>query len=105
MAKYNAAKHTIETDDGRHLATLAREIRADEGFRISDRWAGEGDADNAEYGDIESLRDELREAQGNAYDLKCEVEELEDKIEDRDAEIRRLKEELATLQEKGGEAA
>lgn len=99
MAKYNAARHTIETDDGRHLATLARSIDGNQGFRIADGWAG------AEDEDIEELREALRFEEYRRQEFEDANFSANCRIEERDEEIRRLKEEIATLKEKGAPAA
>ena len=40
MAKYNAAKHTIESDTGELLAKLSDSVRADKAFDIADAFDG-----------------------------------------------------------------
>jgi hypothetical protein len=38
MAKYNAAKHRIESDDGRVLATLTEHVETSQAWGIADSW-------------------------------------------------------------------
>lgn len=99
MAKYNAAKHTIETDAGELLATLTHSVRADDGFKIADNWGDSVTKDlrdqiedlDAEIGRIESkndeLRDEIRDPERENERLEKENDEATDRIEELEAKL------------------
>ena len=81
MAKYNAAKHTIETDTGELLATLTHSVRADEGFTIADNW---GDSVTKE------LRDQIEDLDAEIGRIEYKNDELRDEIRDLERENNRL---------------
>lgn len=92
MAKYNAAKHTIETDTGELLATLTHSVRADEAFTVADNW---GDSATKELRDqiedidaeIDELRDEIRDLKRENERLEKENDEATDRIEELESKI------------------
>ena len=99
MAKYNAAKHTIETDTGELLAALTHSVRADEAFTIADNWGDSATKElrdqiedlDAEIGRIESkndeLRDEIRDLERENKRLEKENDEATDRIEELEAKL------------------
>ena len=105
MAKYNAAKHTIESDDGSiTLATLHPSVRADKGFEIADWWCGDNEV-------MEVLNEELRiieadkwNAEGRADNAESERYKVENKLDAALARVDELETELADLKEKGAAA-
>lgn len=105
MAKYNAAKHTIESDDGSiPLATLHPSVRADKGFEIADWWGGDNEV-------MEVLNEELRiieadkwNAEGRADYAESERYKVESKLDAALVRIDDLETELADLKEKGAAA-
>lgn len=107
MAKYNAARHTIETDDGIIiLATLHPTVRADKGFEIADSWQGRP------LHDYEMLEEDLSVAEQGRAEAKTdaawhqkEVRNLEYDNEKLRTRIAVLETELADLKEKGAPSA
>jgi predicted RNase H-like nuclease (RuvC/YqgF family) len=107
MAKYNAATHTIESDDGSIiLAILHPSVRADKGFEIADSWQGrplhdyemlEEDLSVAEQGRAES-RSNAEWHEKECRNLEYDNDRLKIRIEELEAE-------LAELKEKGAAAA
>ena len=99
MAKYNAAKHTIETDTGELLATLTPAVRSDEGFTIADNWGDSATKElreqiedlDAEIAEVEEkndeLRDEIRDLEREKERLEKENNEATDRIEELEAEL------------------
>jgi len=104
MAKYNAAKHTIESDDGSiTLATLHPTVRADNAFEIADSWAESPDFKErrSRIGELEDecngletrndrLNDDLTDAQDEIVDLEQKLEEARAKIEELQGRITEL---------------
>lgn len=107
MAKYNAARHTIESDDGSiTLATLHPTVRADKGFEIADSWQGRP------LHDYEMLEEDLSVAEQRQAEAKSdaawhekESRNLEYDNEKLKTRIAVLEAELADLKEKGAPTA
>lgn len=97
MAKYNAAKHTIETESGELLATLSDSIRADEAWVIADNWGSA--AHNALHEEIEDLGCSLSKVQQKLDDAKDKIQELKEELTEARSKIRELQEQPAN--EKG----
>jgi chromosome segregation ATPase len=109
MAKYNAAKHRIESVDGRLLATLTEHVETSKAWEVADWWGGD-------YDEIEELHAEITNKDFNLEKVKesedyarreldkvsDELADAEIRIEDLEAEIEKLK---AQLEEKGAQAA
>jgi chromosome segregation ATPase len=109
MAKYNAAKHRIESDDGRLLATLTEHVETSKAWEIADWWGGDYDEIDNLRSEITSAEWNLNKAQESDDDARGEIAELEDKldsaklkIEDLELKIEGLEEQLA---QKGAQAA
>lgn len=105
MAKYNAAAHRIETDDGRTLATLTPLVETAKAWAVADWWGG----DNEE---IELLEEDLcneqvskHEEQGRREFAEAELRKAEDKLSAAWARIEELEAELGARKEKGSDAA
>jgi chromosome segregation ATPase len=109
MAKYNAAKHRIESDDGRILATLTEHVETSKAWEVADWWGGD-------YDEIEELHAEITNKDFNLEKVKesedyerreldkvsDELGDAEIRIDDLEAEIEKIKAELA---QKGAQAA
>jgi uncharacterized small protein (DUF1192 family) len=109
MAKYNAAKHRIETEDGRILATLTEHVDTSKAWEIADWWGGDYDEIEELHAEItnkdfnlekvkstaEAVREELIEREGDLAAAEIRIDDLE-------AEVEKLKAELA---QKGAQAA
>ena len=109
MAKYNAAKHRIESDDGRILATLTEHVDTSKAWEVADWWGGDYDEIEELHAEITNKDFNLEEIKSQAHAAREEAEVLENeiavaelKIEDLEAEIEKLKAELA---QKGAQAA
>lgn len=106
MAKYNAAKHQIETDDGRVLATLTEHVETSKAWEVADWWGGDYDEienlhseiTNAEWnlakakesddyarGELSRTEDDLTMARVKIKDLELKIEGLEEQIEEKGA--------------------
>ncbi len=102
MAKYNAAKHRIESDDGRLLATLTEHVETSKAWEIADWWGGDYDEIEELHAEItnkdfnlEKIKSEAHAAREEAKVLENEIAAAELKIDDLEAEIEKLKAELA----------
>lgn len=106
MAKYNAAKHSIESDDGRTtLATLHSSVRADKGFEIADWWGGD-------YAELDELHTELANSYSEKWDMRDRVASLDEDLRNARADLESerirvadLEAELEVLKLKGKGAA
>lgn len=105
MAKYNAAKHTIESDDGRTLATLTPLVETSQAWELADWWGGDNEV-------MEVLNEELRLTERDKWNAEWRVDaaeseryKAEDKLSVAQARIEELEAEIATLKEKGDTAA
>lgn len=106
MAKYNAARHTIESDDGSiTLATLHPSVRADKGFDIADWWCGDNEEMENLQGEIDNLSDDRHQMRGRMESAESQLYKAEDKLSEARARIEELETELADLKEKGVAAA
>lgn len=95
MAKYNAAKHRIESDNGRVLATLTEHVETAKAWEIADWWGGDyeeienlhAEINNADFNlervkaNGEAARDQLHKVEGELADAKLRIEDLESEIE------------------------
>jgi chromosome segregation ATPase len=86
MAKYNASKHTIESDDGRTLATLTTHVETAQAWEVADWWGG----NNAE---LEQLNSEVANASFN-------LDKARERTEYAERELSCAKEEVAAAQRK-----
>jgi chromosome segregation ATPase len=109
MAKYNAAKHRIESDDGRLLATLTEHVETSKAWEIADWWGGDCDEIKELHAEITNKDFNLEEIKSRAHTAREETEVLESelsaaelKIEDLELKIEGLEEQLA---QKGAQAA
>lgn len=103
MAKYNAAKHHIETDDGRTLARLTEHVETAKAWEGADWWGGDND-------EMENLNSELTAASFNEDKARermeyaeRELSRAEEEIDAAQRKIEALESELAEA--KGGGAA
>lgn len=103
MAKYNASKHTIETDDGRTLARLTEHVETAKAWEVADWWGGDND-------EMENLNSELTNASFNEDKTRerreyaeRELSRVEEEIDAAQRKIEALEAELAEA--KGGSDA
>lgn len=98
MAKYNAAKHTIESDDGRTtLATLHFSVRADKGFEIADWWGGDSEAMEVLNEELSILQSDKWNAEGRLDHAASQLHKAEDKLSDAKARIEELEAEIGSI--------
>jgi chromosome segregation ATPase len=109
MAKYNASKHRIESDDGRILATLTEHVETSKAWEVADWWGGDYDEIEELHAEITNKDFNLEEIKSEALTLREEAEVLKNelaaaelKIEDLELKIEGLEEQLA---QKGAQAA
>lgn len=101
MAKYNAAKHTIESDEGRTLATLTVEVETSQAWEIADGWSRYSEELNALREEVSGERSAKLYWTDRANELDADLSEVRRKLEVAQCRIEELEGEIAGLKEKG----
>ncbi len=103
MAIYNAANHTIESDDGQTLlARLTPAVRAEQAFEIADYWGGHSKEIDKLNSELRSKESDRRNAEANEQHAIDENRRLNDQLDEARDRIKQLE---AELEQKGATAA
>lgn len=101
MAKYNASKHTIESNDGRTFATLTDFVETSQAWEIADWWGGNHDEVEQLNSDITNANFLLEKANDAAASAQSELASANEEIETARRIIAEIKAELAAAKGEG----
>lgn len=90
MAKYNAAKHTIESDDGRTLATFTPLVETSKAWEVADWWGGDNEVMEVINEELRISETDKRNVEGRMESAQSALYKAEDKLSEALARIDEL---------------